>query len=565
MPEPTNPEFSLLDEPWIPVLDSEGQIREVALKAIFDEAPHLLRIAGDLPTQSLSLLRLLLAILHRALVPATPEGAASVRDTVEQLGAAWGTDVVPAIQVYLEQHRERFELFHPTLPFFQTAGLRTTKGDVSELAKIVADVPNGTPFLTMRSERDLKRISAAEGARWLVHAQSYDPSGIKTGVVGHPRAKGGKVYPEGTAWTGQIGGFRLEGATLRDTLLLNLWAALPKPADLTHDLPPWERGAQTLEPASDLGHRPAGPVDLYTWQPRRILLVRAQGSTDVIGVTLTYGDRLIQQEHPELIGLEPMTAWRFSKPQTAKYRRDVHMAARQEPGAILWRGMSTLVRPRQGSGAGDSLRAGVIEHGVRFMGSPLLPKGIVRLATTSVKYGSNESVVDEVTEDSLDLPSLVLEPEQHELRAIAVDAVASAVAGVDAVRSLAANLAIAGGGSGDALSGPRDRARERAYSALDPAFRTWLVGLPGHADDPGVAVALWHHLARRELVQLAETMITEVPDRAWRAWGANGGRVDVGKADVWFRAALAKAFPKAHDGRQIEAMLQSDSTAEGVA
>ncbi|MBU4335944.1 MAG: type I-E CRISPR-associated protein Cse1/CasA, partial [Actinobacteria bacterium] len=318
-------EFNLLDEPFIPVLRRDGRATTVSLMGLFAEAAELDRITAELPTQSFSLVRLALAVAHRAFVSLTPAYDEDVRDVVDDLAERWPQAVEEQVRPYLETHRARFDLFDPELPFFQTAGLHTAKGDVSELGKIVADVPNGSPYLTARSARSLRRIPAAEAALWLIHTQAYDPSGIKTGVVGHPRAKGGKVYPEGTGWTGQLGGVHLLGASVRDTLLLNLWAARPAADRMDVDLPPWERPAQTLASAPDFAYRPVGPVDLYTWQPRRIRLVRAPGTTDVTGVLLTYGDKFTVQERQNLIGLEPMSTWRYSKPQTAKFGRTIHM------------------------------------------------------------------------------------------------------------------------------------------------------------------------------------------------------------------------------------------------
>src|SRR5699024_12509737 len=58
----------------------------------------------------------------------------------------------------------------------------------------------------------------------ILHAQAFDTAGIKTGVVGHPRMKNNRVYPEGVSWTGQLGCLYISGATLLTTLLTNIWA-----------------------------------------------------------------------------------------------------------------------------------------------------------------------------------------------------------------------------------------------------------------------------------------------------------------------------------------------------
>jgi CRISPR system Cascade subunit CasA len=546
VPHHDRPSFNVLDEPFIPVLTTQGNTGTVSMIDFLTDAENIVRINGDLPTQSFSLMRLALAVLHRAFADRTPTSHDDISEVVDDLAAQWSTTACAQAVAYLERHRERFDLFHPTTPFYQVPGMRTARDEVTDLGRIVADVPVGNPFLTLRSRRNLRRVPAAEAARWLIHAQAYDPSGIKTGIVGHPRVKGGKVYPEGTAWAGQLGGTYLLGRTLLSTLLLNLWASRPDPELLDRDLPPWERPPQSVESAPDLAHRPYGPVDLYTWQPRRILLFHEPHGTDVTGVLLTYGDRFIIQERQHLIDIEPMTGWRYSKPQTTKYKRPTYMARRRPPGVALWRGMSTLLSASTHRSAEDPIPPGVLTHAADLDTSDLLADGLVHLASIDVTYGPQESVISEITEDTLDLPAQILDPALAELRLIAIDAVEAARDGASALSNLAANLAIASGGSRDDLDGPRDRAREQAYATLDPLYRQWLRDvLPGSAADPSVAEHAWHRDARHALVASGEAMIAQFPPTAWRGWGQSGSRIDVGKADVYFRRALAKAFPKA--------------------
>src|SRR5690606_17264086 len=152
--------------------------------------------------------------------------------------------VVVDVERYLRKFDDRFFLFHSVHPFFQVADLRTSKGDISGLEKLIVDVPNGAPFFTTRIGPGLQRISFPEAARWLVHVQAFDPSGIRSGAVGDPRVKGGRAYPIGTSWAGQIGGISVVGDNLRETLIFNLVAASAPEIDLVsgpQDLPPWER------------------------------------------------------------------------------------------------------------------------------------------------------------------------------------------------------------------------------------------------------------------------------------------------------------------------------------
>jgi CRISPR system Cascade subunit CasA len=199
---------------------------------------ELRTIACELATQTFAILRLALAVLHRA--TDGPPGQAAWQ-------ALWRDTRLPLTDIadYLDIVRDRFDLLHPRQPFYQVADLRPGKATAFGLERLIADVPNGLPFLTTRAGPGLASIPPGEAARWLVHCQAFDPSGIKTGAVGDPRVKGGRGYPIGVACVGALGGVHLEGATLRETLLLNLLPVAPgwQRAD-NRDLPVWERPPQ---------------------------------------------------------------------------------------------------------------------------------------------------------------------------------------------------------------------------------------------------------------------------------------------------------------------------------
>ena len=57
-------EFCLLHEHWILVMRKDGKTEEVSLLDLYRHAQDYQRLAGELPTQDVAVLRLLLAILH---------------------------------------------------------------------------------------------------------------------------------------------------------------------------------------------------------------------------------------------------------------------------------------------------------------------------------------------------------------------------------------------------------------------------------------------------------------------------------------------------------------------
>ena len=51
--------FNLVTEPWIQVLDKDGNPKEVSLLEVFENAASYQRLAGDMASQDLVILRLL--------------------------------------------------------------------------------------------------------------------------------------------------------------------------------------------------------------------------------------------------------------------------------------------------------------------------------------------------------------------------------------------------------------------------------------------------------------------------------------------------------------------------
>lgn len=525
--------FSLIDEPWILVRTKEGGTDEVSLIELFRRSPQLLEIVGDLSTQGFAILRLALAVLHRAV-----DGPRDERHWQELWDG--GEPPMTAIETYLERFRDRFDLFHPTTPFFQVAGLRTASGEHSGLEKLIADIPAGHPYFTTRAGAGLERIDAADAARWLVHLQAFDISGIKSGAVGDPRVKGGKGYPIGVGWSGNLGGLVVEGGDVWRTLLLNLIPRdQPSLAESgPADLPAWERPQDDAAEDQDAAARPSGPVDLFTWQSRRVRLVGDRAG--VTGVLVANGDRLTPQNR---LRVEPMTAWRRSEPQEKKLGLPlVYMPQAHVPGRALWRGLATtlpVASPRgKADGGQPHVAAGVVEWAARVMER----RHRVRLRAVGMSYGTQNAMVDDVIDDTVVVSVALLDAVHEGLPQAVVDAVQAAEDAVLAVRNLASDLAKAAGAEPALADGARDRVAERAYAALDGPFREWLAGLDVDSDPEGVRIS-WHRTARRLLHGLGDELVEAAGTAAWVGREVRGRRVTAPEADGRFRGALARALP----------------------
>ncbi|MFI1956015.1 type I-E CRISPR-associated protein Cse1/CasA [Streptomyces xinghaiensis] len=540
------PSFNLVSDPWLPVQRADGTVEEVSLAELFAQAGDLRRLVGDLPTQDMALLRLLLAIVYDAL-----DGPAEIEDWEE----LWlSPDPFAAVPAYLDLYRERFDLLHPEKPFYQVANLRTGKGELAPLSRIVADVPVGSAFFSMRRP-GVDRLSYAEAARWLVHTHAYDTSGIKPAMVGDKeRAKAGKVYPLGVGSLGNLGGVFAEGATLRETLLLNLIAfeeAYGEPANRSgaKDLPVWRRTPLGPEERKSDARtpQPDGLRDLYTWQSRRVRLHSENGG--VTGVVLGYGDPLVLAAPWKL---EPMSGWRRNATQEKKQGRvPVYTPRRHDPSRAAWRGLGALLPARQQvtdagkrGEAATALRPGVARWFTQVITSTEINPGtLVRLRLVGAVYGTQQSVVDEIVDDSVVLPVITLHEENPVYGAAAVDAVSDAELAVAALGQLAGNLARAAGMD---PASPVADARDLGFGTLDGPYRAWLAELLSYPD-LDTARQEWRSTVRRHVLRLGRQILTSAGPAADEGRlvdvpGLGIRLMDAGRAADWFFKRLNKVL-----------------------
>lgn len=549
--------FNLLDEPWVPVAFRNGKHQMLPLRDCFSRSPEIRRLSFGQDAVSFAVLRVMVAIMQRTLYIASATngrwGASAWQQAHENPKETLGL-----VEQYLEAWRDRFFLFDPERPFFQHPTLHTPKGEHSELNKILTDVPNGEPFITMRIGAGLEEISYPEAAAQLIHLQAYDSAGIRSGAVGDTRVKGGKGYPIGTGWVGAQGGVYVEGETLFSTLMLNTLAiGLPgeesEEAQATGiiatnpelDLPHWECEEQPVGQRADI--YPHGLADMLTWQSRRVRLI--DGGNSVIGLVLCQGDRLGEEKSSAVANAqirEPMGAWRFSEPQTKKNKRITYMPRKHDPSRVIWRGITSLLPEFPGKLATYKevqVEANLPPAVVRWVGWLLsngyLPESATyRLRSCGYVYGSNESVFEEAISDYLAVPPRLLTgKDQKSLYLVKtgmelLDELASAIA------SLAGNLQRAIGAEDTKLA--TRTARERFYSEIDGEFRAWLLGVG--SEEWGLD-SLWKS-GYGIVKKLESELLAAAPDEAMKGRVKNGTVFDLPNCVKWFAIKLSKTKSK---------------------
>lgn len=553
--------FNLLDEPWVPVLLLDGTTDEVSLRDLFVRAHQIRSVSGDIALERIAILRLALAVLYCVYWQAGDSELAtegSLTDLWNQLFSC-GRFEMGAIDPYLSDVHDRFDLFGPE-PFYQVADLAYAAKDPDPISELIIDMPKPDKFLfSMRSNHGPVGLTCDEAARCLLLAQAYDPAGIKSPVVGYRDVKGGKAYPPkgmlGTSWCGSIGGLYIEGENLFETIMRNwvLFLNGKKLLGIDGDLPPWERPAPNAEMVV---REPVGPIDLLTWQSRRIRLVPDEKTLTVRGVVICYGDatRAADKYDSEL-----MTSWRESKEQQKKLQT-AHvplMPTAPDSSKALWRGLSSLLGvSRDGVTSGGDLRSGVVrwaDHLERISADDTVRHRPVRVRAQGVVYGTQSSVIIDMVDDYIDLDATLFHRDAEAVSA-AIEMVAQAEDSVRALVRFVQNVQTANGADQPVAD---EGVRECAYDELDGIFRRRLAHCAPENELDEFCNA-WRDEIRVALDRIAVSYLASSGFSAFR----ESERMTSGRAIAMFRASLAKYL--AHTGEADGAASVTDEQVEEV-
>jgi CRISPR system Cascade subunit CasA len=251
------PTFSLLDEPWIPVIYQDNRAARVSLLGIWDELNTIREIWHDSPTVVAILHRLLMAMIYRAM-PAQFNSLEHKADVLNR-----GEISVDQIRHYLELQRDRFDLFHPTMPFYQTAALRDDATKNHGPNTILRH--SAIPHFDRSDDKNPLPILPADAILWLLEHQGY--------------ALGGRITNSAdSVYAAQlVNGLvvLLRGRNLFETLICSMPVYNTdeelgnyRPLPVSNDRPAWESSAPT-----QMKRMPYGWLDVLTWQSRRVLLL----------------------------------------------------------------------------------------------------------------------------------------------------------------------------------------------------------------------------------------------------------------------------------------------------
>lgn len=508
-------EFNLLDEPWIIVKTKTNETKTWSILELFEHAHEAQELAGELPTQDIAIMRLLLAIMHGAFVTDEIETA---DDAIDLWTSMWEEKQFrfDEIKAYLEPYHDRFWLFHPTQPFYQSAHIKqnmdaykaaktkketaSSRSNWKTIARLAGDLfqsDNKQRLFPTRTGEAQKNLTYPEAARWLLHLNGFDDNSAK------------KPTPKGTGYLGQLGLLYAKGRNLFETLMLNF--VLVDERDEVFGDGEEDSKAYWEKPSCETVEREIPQAraqkDLLTMQSRRILLRREHKM--VTGYLLTMGDYFAKDA--SLLN-ETMTVWTQNK--FGRFIPKIHQHSYQ-----MWRDFSSLLCAKEDI---ESRMPGII-YWLQLLDDNLeeiKPLNIYIIGASYEQKSSAIQIVDYV-QDSLAInASLLAKMNEIWIQEI-INSLKKTEEAVNSLGYFAIDIKEA---SGDNLDGDdsvqkekkmiKEFAREDGYYHLDQAFRSWLRCIDPNKDKLEKRMEDWLFIAKRTLLELAQEYLNQCSETA---------------------------------------------------
>lgn len=502
-------EFNLLDEPWIRVMTEDCTVVERSLMQVLLNSHQYQRLADELPTQDVALLRLLLAILQTVFYRVDPEGE---DDPIEDRAAAirrwqalWNAGRFPVqpIRTYLETWKDRFWLFHPEHPFYQVpAAAVGTKFKASKLNGELSESAHKMRLFPLRDGEEKETLSYAEAARWLVTLIGFDDS-----------ASTKKETGTGTGWLGDRVNVYAIGENLFETLMLNLVFLKDGRYVWAENMPAWEQPTMTTAKKREIP-LPDNQAELLTLQSRRLILSREENR--VTGFSSTGGDFFGKEGRVNAFS-EQMTLWRAGK--TPKNAVPQFVPASVDPWRQMWRDFEVILGRRE-----DTHIPGVVAWLTELRRKNVIPRKYVHIASVGVTYDSKKGSIADIISDHLDFQMSLLDA-AGELWIVLVGGEIHLIDKVArALGALAEGLYLAQGGQLDgagkkARQSQRDEGMRLLYAAVDLPFREWLAHIGAqHGDDENTRAQeqqCWRSIVFRIADNLGREMVRDAGTAAF--------------------------------------------------
>ncbi len=339
--------FNLLYEPWILVVDEKmGEVKDVSLKEIFQNAHLYKGLAGDTRTQDFAILRVLLAVLHTVFSRFDADGqpysfiklderfrqitkvgkdyeADYKEELLDTWYLLWEKGQFPDIICdYLEKWSDRFNLLDDKYPFFQVLEedisgnaitiKNATRVSGKNINRLISESENKVALFAPKAASTRECLTYAEISRWLITFQGY------TGAFDKAKFSSKYTYKPSKGWLFDLGGVFIEGDNLFDTLMLNFFITQDEGNNLLNiQKPCWEYSSNEIIKNYFLNyfdtHSKEAIIDniagLYTAWSRGIHINPEIKENTPFSCNIVKLPNIVHRDN----FIEPMTLWKYNE------------------------------------------------------------------------------------------------------------------------------------------------------------------------------------------------------------------------------------------------------------
>ncbi|MCI1974254.1 MAG: type I-E CRISPR-associated protein Cse1/CasA [Lactobacillus sp.] len=244
--------FNLVTEPWIKVIDLQGNEQLVSLLDVFKNAQNYRQLAGEMKAQDLSILRFLLAILTTVYsrvdangepydwlelddnfqVDSVDEDDFDEDDFLKTWSDLWNNNnFSDEVVNYLLKYKDRFDFLGKN-PFYQVSeqvyndlvpankiidlSKRTGTVALKQINRTISESGNSIAVFTPKSDLYKEKTDLAEIVRWIITYHSF------TGVTDKTKVECKDKFSVSAGWLYGLNPVFANGFNLYRQLLLNL-------------------------------------------------------------------------------------------------------------------------------------------------------------------------------------------------------------------------------------------------------------------------------------------------------------------------------------------------------
>lgn len=521
-------EFNLVDEPWIRVMKNNCSVQECSLLRVLLDSRNYQSLAGELPTQDVAILRLLLAILHTVFYRVNLDGEDDPIEDEDQALERWqmlwemGHFPENPIREYLKCWRERFWLFHPEHPFYQVSAVeKSSSFPASKLNGEISESNNKLRLFSSRAASYKDGLGFAEAARWLVTLLGFDDAASTKVEIG-----------AGAGWLGQHANVYAVGDNLFETLMLNLVFLRDGDTVWGENVPVWETPVPRAAKKREIPI-PDNQAAILTLQSRRVKLIKGDNS-NVTGYCATGGD-YFGKDRVNKVHCEQMMQWgkkEEGKKKTITLQQYVPQKANADK--LMWQDFEATV-----ACSGEYI-FGIAAWIRRLYRENIITNRIIHFSSVGVIYDKSGGSITDVVSDYLDFHVSLLKEAGKLWDKLIQDKIALTEKTGKLLGKLAEALFKAAGGKpgSNAQKARGLLASQTYYAAVDIPFRKWLASIDPELGDEEALRAEKDREWRNKALWLAKNQAEEMIEQAGNA-AFKGRWVSEGKKEAFYSSSTA--------------------------